>query len=425
MTQQVVSHTAEFRGGPFYDALPDNTAIEPQRLFADDSAESAGVLYYPAGRLPRTVCCLMHPRGDFARHYAVPYLVAAGYAAWGHNSRYLNNDTEAIHERLVLDIAAGLRHLRARGFQNIVLLGNSGGASLYAFYQAQAVLPPAEREQDTPGGSHVDLTGDLPAGDGFVALAAHSGEGLFMLQSIDPSVTDEADPLSCDPALDMFNPENGYDPGTGTATYARGWLASYREAQRARHLRLDAIARAHLAEEREGAGAAAGSGMAPYALIRARRRAIPHRLMLIYRTVANPAYLDLSIDPNRRPIGTIFGGPTARPEFGNYFSSNISRVLSPRAWLSTWSGTSSRANFVENARSITVPTLFTAADGDSDILPANADSMWNAIAAPDKVRHDLSGADHYLRPLPDAPGTNPRAEFAGILAAWLKQRFPA
>ena len=152
---------------------------------------------------------------------------------------------------------------------------------------------------------------------------------------------------------------------------------------------------------------------------------ISHRLMLIYRTVANPAYLDLSIDPNRRPIGTIFGGPTARPEFGNYFSSNISRVLSPRAWLSTWSGTSSRANFVKNARSITVPTLFSAADGDSDILPANADSMWNAIAAQDKIRRDLSGSDHYLRPLPDASSGNPRAAFAVILADWLKQHFPA
>jgi len=164
--------------------------------------------------------------------------------------------------------------------------------------------------------------------------------------------------------------------------------------------------------------------MEPYALIQAKRRAVPHRLMLIYRTVANPAYLDLSIDPNARPIGTIFGGPTARPEFGNYFSSNISRVLSPRAWLSTWSGTSSRANFIENAQHVTVPTLFCAADGDSDILPAIADAMWGAIVASDRVRHDISGADHYLRPLPGATNS-PRDRFAAILAGWLKEHFPA
>jgi hypothetical protein len=421
MTQQL----SRPRGGPFYDVLPEGTAIEPQRLFADDGAESAGLLYYPASRLPRTVCYLMHPRGDFARHYAVPGIVAAGYAAFGHNSRYLNNDTEAIHERLVLDIAVGMRRLRERGFERVVLIGNSGGASLFAFYQAQAVLPPEQREQETPGGSHIDLSGELPACDGFVALAAHSGEGRFLLQSIDPSVTEEADPLSCDPELDMFNPENGYDPETGTARYDRAWLVRYREAQRTRHHRLDAIARAQIAREREGTETAKGSGVPPYALIQARRRALPHRLMVIYRTVANPAYLDLSIDPNARPVGTIFGGPTGRPEFGNFVSTNIARVLSPRAWLSTWSGTSSRANFLENARSIDVPVLFNAADGDSDILPADAQAMWEAIASPNKLRVDIEGSDHYLRPLPNASGALPRERFAEILAGWLRERFPA
>jgi hypothetical protein len=146
--------------------------------------------------------------------------------------------------------------------------------------------------------------------------------------------------------------------------------------------------------------------------------------MVIYRTVANPAYLDLSIDPNARPVGTIFGGPTARPEFGNFFSSNIARVLSPRAWLSTWSGTSSRANFLENARTIDVPALFCAADGDSDILPSIADAMWDSIASPHKVRRDISGADHYLRPLPGAAGAPPRERFAGVLADWLRENFP-
>jgi hypothetical protein len=379
----------------------------------------------------------MHPRGEFSRHYAVPGLVRAGYAAFGQNSRYLNNDTEAIHERLLLDVAAGMRWLRARsegdgGFEAIVLAGNSGGGSLYAMYQAQAVLPPEEREHDTPGGSRVDLTGAMPPGDGFIAIAAHPGEGRFLLNTIDPSVTDEADPLSCDPALDMFNPENGYDPATGTARYEPAFLQMYRAAQRARVARLDTIARAQIAREREGTetarmlrGAGPGSAQQAYARMQADRRAVPHRLMVIYRTVANPAYLDLSIDPNERDLGSIFGLVGMRPEFGNYFTSNIARVMAPRAWLSTWSGLSSRADFLASAGAITVPALFVPAAGDSDILPADADAMWSAIAAADKTRHDLAGADHYLRPTARrADGSDPRAELIEVMAAWLAERFP-
>jgi hypothetical protein len=145
---------------------------------------------------------------------------------------------------------------------------------------------------------------------------------------------------------------------------------------------------------------------------------------VIYRTVANPAYLDLRIDPNERDVGSIFGLVDRRPEFGNYFTSNISRVLSPRAWLSTWSGTSSRANFLESARQVEVPTLFVPANGDSDILPADAEAMWSALAAPDKTRHDLTGADHYLQPT--AAGAHldhPRVRFDQILAEWMGSRF--
>lgn len=412
---------------PFpYEQLPAGAEITPARLFAGDGAESSGWLYRPAGRRPATAVYLMHPRGEFGRHYAIPGILDSGYAAFGHNSRYLNNDTEAIHERLVLDIAAGMRWLRGeQGFERVVLLGNSGGASLFALYQAQATLPPAEREHDTPGGSRIDLSGELPPGDAFVSLAAHPGEGLFLLHTLDPSVTDEADPLSCDPELDMFNPANGYDLAAGVARYSAEFLERYRAAQRERALRLDAFARSQLAREREGSESARVEHLPPYALIQARRRAVPHRLMVIYRTVANPAYLDLSIDPNERDPGSIFGGPGRRPEFGNYFTSNIARVLSPRAWLSTWSGTSSRANFIENARRITVPTLFVAASGDSDILPAGANAMWAAIAAPDRTRHDLTGADHYLQPTAAGAGfDHPRTRFDRMLADWMKPRFP-
>jgi hypothetical protein len=146
--------------------------------------------------------------------------------------------------------------------------------------------------------------------------------------------------------------------------------------------------------------------------------------MVIYRTIANPAYLDLSIDPNDRELGTIFGLMNRRPEFGNYFTSNISRVMAPRAWLSTWSGTSSKADFARNMAGVSIPTLFVPAKGDSDILPSAEKKMWEAIVSKDRTRVDLEGADHYLQPLPHAdPALEyPRKRLNKLMVDWLADR---
>src|SRR5262249_8514453 len=94
----------------------------------------AGLLYRPPHRDPDVAVLAMHPRVDFNRHYLAPGLAAAGYAFLGAPTRYLNHDADALHERLLCDVAAAIRALRARGFAKVVLLGNSGGGSLFAFY---------------------------------------------------------------------------------------------------------------------------------------------------------------------------------------------------------------------------------------------------------------------------------------------------
>jgi hypothetical protein len=383
----------------FADALPEGTGVTPRRLVAPDGFESSAWLYEPAARA-RIVFVFAHPRVEFGRHYAIPPLLRAGYAVIGHNPRSLNNDAELIYEKQFADLAMLVRLARER-FEVVVLAGNSGGGTLLSCYQAQAA-PDAR-------------------GDAFAVIAAHAGEGRFLVKSIDPSVTDEDDPLSCDPALDMFNPANGYDLPSRTARYDAAWLTRYRAAQRERVARLDTTARARVDAER-AERARLGEPKEPYELLRASRRAIPHRLMLVHRTVANPAYLDLSIDPNDREVGSIFGLFAGRPEFGNYFEYNVARVLSARAWLSTWSALSSKASFVDAAPKLTVPTLFVPARGDSDILPAEADEMWASIGAPDRARHDLERADHYLRPT-KGRATDPRAELVEVLDGWVRAKF--
>ena len=396
-----------------YAALDPAVRQEPVALEAADGGLSSGILY-TTGR-HRTVVCFMHPKADMGRHYAKPTLLQAGYATFGQNSRWLNNDESCVHEVLLLDVAAGMRFLRQRGFEHIVLTGNSGGGSLYTFYQAQASTAPPRRLTHTAAGDSFDLNRyDLLPADGLIHLAAHLGEGKILQQMIDPSVMDEADPLSCDPALDPFDPANGYRQPPESSRYGPEFVTRYREAQRVRVQRLDALARAHLRQRDEArrASKAGDTGMSTV------RRAVWGGYMVVYRTEADLRAFDLSLDPSERDAGSLF---SYRPDLTNYMEFGFGRVCTPRAWLSTWSGLSSNADVVKNAAMVTIPSLVLYYRGDNGIFPADARAAFEALAASDKQLASAPG-DHYGFGV----GTQQRIGAPHALAqvvAWLRERF--
>ena len=405
-----------------YAAIDPVVQREPVALVAADGGLTNGILH-TKGR-QKTVVCFMHPQADMSRHYAIPALVEAGYAAFGQNSRNLNNDALCVHETLLLDVAAGIRFLRERGFDKIVVCGNSGGGSLYAFYIAQSVTAPPGRLTQTPAGDPLDLNAyDLPVVDGYVNLAAHLGEGKILMQMIDPSVTDENDPLSCDATLDPFNPDNGYRQPPESSHYAPAFVERYRAAQRARVQRLDATARQllkHRGDARRSI-ASADFGNQPWATqARALRGAVQCPYLIVYRTEADLRAFDLSLDPSERDAGSLF---SYRPDLTNYMEFGFARVQTPRAWLSTWSGLSSNADVVKNAAKITVPSLVIYYRGDNAIFPSDARAVFDALATSDKQLASAPG-DHYGFGV----GTQERSGAPQALAqvvAWLRERFPS
>ncbi|WP_123028744.1 alpha/beta hydrolase [Mycolicibacterium stellerae] len=408
------SPTTRLGAGRYLTAaeLPTDTITSAHELTTSDGATVTGVLRMLPGC--DTVVTLMHPRQDLTHHVLVPELVARGYAVWTQGTRSTNNDLNLIHEQALLDVAVGQVFLRDKGFGHRITLGHSGGGTLFAFYHQQAGLSPEQRLTASPSGRPVDLTAaDMPAPDGAVFMAPHPGQGQLLQRLIDPSVSDETDPLSVDPTLDPFSEANGYHPAPAPSTYPAEFVDRYRAAQRARIARIDAEARTRAAD-----AAAARRRFKSSADPADRRAALAPRVLTVYRTDADLRFTDLSLDPNDRPYGSLFG---RRPDLTNYGLVGFGRFATPDAWLSTWSANTANADFLRCAPGVRAPTLFVELTGDQACFPHDARAMVGALGATD-VTHTQVAGTHFGGSL--KPGEPTGASLAAVdIGDWLAKRY--
>ncbi len=345
-----------------------------------------GAYVEPAGTKD-VAAIVMHPTSNFMGHYLIAPLAARGICCMGLNSRYMGNDAVLLMERAIQDLGAGVRFLRDAGYRRVVLIGNSGGAALVSFYQAQA----EELTVDTlVDGDTANLhRDDLPPVDGLALCAAHLGRSRLMLDWIDPSVTDEHDPLSVDPALDLYDPRH-------PVPYTAEFLATFKAAQKVRRDRIEAWTIARLKTLRGTPGAPRDQAF------------------LVHRTHADPRCIDLTLDPNDRAVGSVWGAGVAGARSVDYAANAMGRITSLTAFLSQWSSRS-QADGPTNLAKTSVPVLLATHTADQSTFPSTRDA-WLAAGGDRIANVDLVGGNHYLAGQPKLVD-----ELADHVAAWVER----
>ena len=140
--------------------------------------------------------------------------------------------------------------------------------------------------------------------------------------------------------------------------------------------------------------------------------------MTIYRTMANPTYVDLMIDPSSRDYGSLL---SERPDLMNYSAIGLGRTCTARAWLSTWSGLSSHADLVQNVERIKEPSLLVTPARDREVLPLDTRSIFESMASWDKKSLSFE-ARHYFEPEPGET-TGPDADrMLDAVIPWIHER---
>lgn len=363
-------------------AVPKGTAMESQSGIQMLDPRIYGRLEND-GRSKDMAFIVMHPTSNFMNHYLLEPLRSRGCAALALNSRYVANDTMLLVERAIQDLGAGIRFLRDEGFRKVVLIGNSGGGALAALYQQQAERLTIDA---TPDGRPIALQPQhLPPADAIALLCAHPGRAHTLTEWLDPAVIDERNVLSVDPDLDLYHPDR-------QPPYDRDWLARYRAAQLARNERLTQFALARIRELEANPGA----------------RPVADEAFIVHRTMADPRFLDMTLDPSDRQPGTVWGPPQSV----NYAPNNIGRFTTLRSFLSQWSWSMSRAKGPDCLRDTHVPVLNMAFSADQIVFPSQA-QLWSDAAAGRCTDYTLAGINHY-------PPASAVSEIADVLVDWAR-----
>ena len=343
-----------------------------------------GLYHRGVGRKPKVAMIAAHFQIDFSEHYLADYIATRGIGFLGWNTRFRGFESSFLLDHALVDIGVGVRWLReVQNVETVVLLGNSGGGSLMAAYQAQAVEP---NLTPLPGIRPAAGLADLVPADGFVASAAHPGRPDVLTAWMDAAVVDESDPVATDTELDLFNAGNG-------PPYSPEFLTRYRSAQVARNHAITDWVEAELKRVRT-----AGFSDRPFSVM---------------RTWADPRMVDPTIEPSKRQPNLCYAG---LPVKANRSAYGIAAACTLRNWLSMWSLRVSQTRAEPHLKRVDCPALVINAEADTGVFPSDARRICDALASRDKTQVSID-TDHYFT----TPGA--RSEQADTIVKWITKRW--
>lgn len=333
-----------------------------------------GILMRPRNRPSKTLFFFMHPSTPL-HVLPVPQAMAkAGFHVLCTQNRYFRNDSALIFEKVLLDFGAFVRHAKeVLGYEKVVLVGWSGGGPLAVFYQSQAEAP---NIVDTPAGDPINIVdaGLIPA-DAVIFQAASVSRARLMLEALDPSVKNELDPDDRDVNLDIYDPNN-----PNIRPYSKDYIEFFRSEQAKRMNRITTWVKETLETlRRRGTGEV-------------------ERCFVTHRTMADPRFVDPTIDPNDRKPNWCLSG---LPETVNSGPVGFGRFSNLRSWLSQWSIDDSRADATASAKRITVPFYAIENSADDGAPATHMPEVFDACASADKTYTLVKGANHYYANQPE------------------------
>lgn len=357
-----------------YKRIPLIVTFKETSQYKDTYAGEIGTVALTAHLLKpdistgKSVVIFMHPTGGGSYLPMLNSLAKQGIDTVWCDSRYRGTDSALIMEKVLIDLGQCIKHLKeVLNYEKVILGGWSGGGSLSLFYQSQAENTSIT---ETPAGDPIDLVSEnfIPA-DGVMLIAAHESRHRTFTEWIDGSVLDENNPEKRKLELDIYNKDNLNQP-----EYSNDFIQAYRHSQIQRNRNITAWVQEKLNDFKKK-----GENNREFGFV-------------VHRTMADPKWLDASIDPNGRKPNWCFLG---EPEIVNNSPIGLARFCSLRSWLSQWSYDLAQGDGIKSAENISVPTLVIGNTADDGITPSHTHNLYNAVGNENKELVWIQDANHY------------------------------